>query len=71
MNVDDMILVSIDDHVIEPPDMSEQHVPAKWRDEWRRRNESAGMGIVRARAPRPRRLCVVQRRHATTSDAQA
>ena len=33
MHVDDMILVSIDDHVIEPPDMYERHVPAKWRDE--------------------------------------
>ncbi|MET0628722.1 MAG: amidohydrolase family protein [Acidimicrobiia bacterium] len=33
MNVDDMILVSIDDHVIEPRDMFERHVPEKWRDE--------------------------------------
>ncbi len=33
MRTDDMILVSIDDHVIEPPDMYERHVPAKWRDE--------------------------------------
>ncbi|MFB4300997.1 amidohydrolase family protein [Actinomadura sp. NTSP31] len=32
MNVDDMILVSIDDHVIEPPDMFDAHVPAKYRD---------------------------------------
>ena len=29
MNVDDMILVSIDDHVIEPPDMFDRHVPAE------------------------------------------
>jgi predicted TIM-barrel fold metal-dependent hydrolase len=28
-----MILVSIDDHSIEPPDMYERHVPAKWRDQ--------------------------------------
>ena len=33
MQMDDMILVSIDDHFIEPPDMYENHVPAKWRDE--------------------------------------
>ncbi len=33
MNMDDMILVSIDDHMIEPPHMYENHVPAKWRDE--------------------------------------
>src|SRR5881397_171344 len=33
MHVDDMIMVSIDDHVIEPPDMYKGHVPAKWLDE--------------------------------------
>jgi predicted TIM-barrel fold metal-dependent hydrolase len=33
MNVDDMILVSIDDHIIEPPDMYRRHVPAKWLDD--------------------------------------
>ena len=32
MQMDDMILVSIDDHMIEPPDMFDNHVPAKWRD---------------------------------------
>src|SRR3546814_4279723 len=32
MQMDDMILVSIDDHMIEPPDMYENHVPAKWKD---------------------------------------
>jgi hypothetical protein len=29
MNVDDMIILSIDDHVIEPPDMFDAHVPAR------------------------------------------
>jgi hypothetical protein len=33
MHKDDMILVSIDDHSIEPPDMYERHVPARWRDQ--------------------------------------
>jgi predicted TIM-barrel fold metal-dependent hydrolase len=33
VQLDDMILVSIDDHVIEPPDMFENHVPARWLDE--------------------------------------
>jgi predicted TIM-barrel fold metal-dependent hydrolase len=33
MNVDEMILVSIDDHVVEPPDMFEGHVPARWADQ--------------------------------------
>ena len=30
MNLEDMILVSIDDHMIEPPHMYENHVPKKW-----------------------------------------
>jgi len=30
MKLDDMILVSIDDHMIEPPNMYENHVPKKW-----------------------------------------
>src|SRR5665213_1293508 len=33
MNVDDMIIVSIDDHVIEPPDMFDAHVPERYRDQ--------------------------------------
>jgi predicted TIM-barrel fold metal-dependent hydrolase len=33
MHMDDLILVSIDDHSIEPPDMYDRHVPAKWRDQ--------------------------------------
>ena len=33
MRKEDMILVSIDDHMLEPPDMFEKHVPAKWRDQ--------------------------------------
>jgi predicted TIM-barrel fold metal-dependent hydrolase len=32
MQMDDMILVSIDDHFIEPPDMYKNHVPEKWAD---------------------------------------
>ena len=32
MRVEDMILVSVDDHVVEPPDMFKNHVPAKWVD---------------------------------------
>ena len=33
MNVNDMILLSIDDHMIEPPDMFEQHMPASLKDQ--------------------------------------
>jgi len=32
MRIEDMVLVSVDDHVVEPPDMFERHLPAKWRD---------------------------------------
>lgn len=33
MGIDDLILVSIDDHVVEPPDMFLRHVPQKYKDE--------------------------------------
>jgi hypothetical protein len=33
MNKEDLILVSIDDHVVEPPDMFLRHVPAKYIDQ--------------------------------------
>ncbi|MET0146518.1 MAG: amidohydrolase family protein [Ilumatobacteraceae bacterium] len=33
MKIEDMILVSIDDHVIEPPDVFEHHMPAKYKDD--------------------------------------
>ena len=32
MNPDDLILISVDDHIAEPPDMFDQHVPAKYKD---------------------------------------
>ena len=33
MQVDDIILVSIDDHIIEPADMFERHMPANYKDD--------------------------------------
>lgn len=33
MRVEDLILISIDDHVVEPPDMFDRHVPARWKDQ--------------------------------------
>jgi predicted TIM-barrel fold metal-dependent hydrolase len=33
MHMQDMIMVSIDDHMVEPPDMFDKHVPEKWRDQ--------------------------------------
>jgi hypothetical protein len=33
MHMDDLILVSVDDHVVEPPDMFDGHIPAEYRDE--------------------------------------
>ena len=32
MRIEDMILVSVDDHVIEPPDMFDGRLPAKYQD---------------------------------------
>jgi predicted TIM-barrel fold metal-dependent hydrolase len=33
MNKDDMILISVDDHIIEPPDMFKNHLSAKYLDD--------------------------------------
>jgi predicted TIM-barrel fold metal-dependent hydrolase len=33
MDAQDLILVSIDDHVIEPPELFERHMPARYRDQ--------------------------------------
>jgi predicted TIM-barrel fold metal-dependent hydrolase len=33
MEMNDMIMVSIDDHYIEPPDMYDKHVPQKYKDQ--------------------------------------
>ena len=32
VNVDDMVILSIDDHTIEPPDLFANHLPASYRD---------------------------------------
>ena len=32
MNADDLIMISVDDHIAEPADMFEAHVPAKYKD---------------------------------------
>jgi predicted TIM-barrel fold metal-dependent hydrolase len=32
MRTDDLILVSVDDHVVEPPEMFEQHLPSSYKD---------------------------------------
>ena len=32
MQMNDMILVSVDDHVCEPADMWERHLPKKWKE---------------------------------------
>jgi predicted TIM-barrel fold metal-dependent hydrolase len=32
MHMDDLILISVDDHVVEPPDLFEGHLPDRWKD---------------------------------------
>src|SRR6202045_4391582 len=31
-DIDDLVLISVDDHIIEPPDLFVQHLPAKYQD---------------------------------------
>lgn len=33
MHKDDLILISVDDHIIEPPDMFVNHLPARYKDD--------------------------------------
>src|SRR5687767_12721947 len=33
MDLDDLILVSVDDHIIEPPDVFARQLPSKWADD--------------------------------------
>jgi predicted TIM-barrel fold metal-dependent hydrolase len=33
VHADDLILISVDDHIAEPADMFEGHVPSRWRDQ--------------------------------------
>src|SRR3954452_5889519 len=32
MQLEDLVLVSVDDHVVEPPDLFDGHLPDRWRD---------------------------------------
>jgi predicted TIM-barrel fold metal-dependent hydrolase len=42
ISADDLILISVDDHICEPADMFDRHVPARWRDEAPRVVEEPG-----------------------------
>ena len=74
MRLEDMILVSVDDHVVEPPTMFDQHLAPEWKDKAPRvvaKNGTdvwifQGQPIPRSTAssPRPTTRCA---RAATTS----
>jgi hypothetical protein len=32
VQIDEMIMVSVDDHIVDPPDMFERHLPARGHD---------------------------------------
>ena len=32
MQIDDLVLISVDDHVVEPAGMFERHLPERWRE---------------------------------------
>ena len=51
MQPEDLIIISVDDHVVEPPDIFENHLPVKYRD------------IAPSRAPARRKRPVVILRH--------
>ena len=52
MQMNDMILVSVDDHVCEPPDMWDRHLPAKWKERAPRLVHKAdGIGRLGVRGP--------------------
>ena len=31
-NVEDLILISVDDHIVEPPTLFDNHLPDKWTE---------------------------------------
>lgn len=33
MDMNDFVLVSVDDHLVEPPDMFDNHIPAKYKND--------------------------------------
>lgn len=41
MQMNDMVIVSVDDHIIEPPEVFVRHVPAKWKDSAPRMTKNA------------------------------
>jgi cytochrome P450 len=72
MDTEAMILVSIDDHVIEPPDMFERHVPERWRADAPRVERSSdgtdawtfqGVETTPVWSRAPSRSCSVSRRY--------
>jgi len=44
-SIDDLVLVSVDDHMVEPPDLFERHVPQKYRDHAPRVEERKGAQV--------------------------
>ncbi|MEU6541221.1 amidohydrolase family protein [Streptomyces sp. NPDC047000] len=67
MDRDDMILISVDDHIIEPPDIFANHLPDRWKkdaprlvhrddgtDVWQFRDNSVGNVALNAVAGRPK-----------------
>ncbi len=56
MRIEDMILVSVDDHVIEPRTLFDRHIPAKWKDRAPKmvKNQNSQNG---ADMPHPKRSC--------------
>ncbi|WP_369260622.1 hypothetical protein [Streptomyces sp. R35] len=67
MQRDDLILISVDDHIIEPPDIFVNHLPQRYQDEaprlvhredgsdvWQFRDNTVGNAALNAVAGRPK-----------------
>ena len=61
VNKDDMILISVDDHTVEPPDMFKNHLPKKYADDAPRlvHNDDGSdmLAVPRHRHPQRRAQC--------------
>ena len=84
MEMNDMILMSVDDHIIEPPDMFDNHLPPKYKDDaprlihmengadmWKFRDRIIPNVALNAVAGRPRRSTASSPRASTRSGPAA
>ena len=60
MEMNDMVIVSVDDHIIEPPTMWDRHLPAKHRNikpQWKERADGSQYWVMEGRILQNFGLC--------------